>query len=172
MDSIRKTYIVCHSTQVNKLKQIKHFKMDLGMAIVNKQNMFQPQDMFIQKHYLFYGDIIHSLGSIGALPVYSQNQLPSDCIMFCNEAESFKYKLMENLSIYDNINTGLDLFFKKIGINNNVSTEKTPENTESKPAAYVAPNKPMSEYTEAERIAFMRSGAANRLPKHLVNKSS
>lgn len=165
--TIKSTYIVTHSSLMNRLKQINHFKMDLGTSIVNKNNMFQPSDMFIQKHYTFYGDIIHCLGFIGSLPVYSQNKLQLNTILFCNELESFNYKLNDMLSLYDNINTGLDLFFQKIGLKSDVSTVKE---AESKPAPYVAPNKPLSEYSEDERIALIRSGAANRLPSHVINQ--
>lgn len=167
--NIKSTYIVTHSSLMNRLKQITHFKMDLGSSIVNKENMFQPSDMFIQKHYTFYGDIIHSLGFIGSLPVYSLNALKIDTIMFCNETESFLYKLNDMLSVYDNINTGLDLFFTKIGIKSTISTVKE---TESKPIPYVAPNKPFNEFTEAERIAHIRASSASRLPEHLRNKVS
>jgi len=152
---------------MNRLKQITHFRMDLGTSIVNKENMFQPSDMFISKHYTFYGDIIHSLGFIGSLPVYSLNSLPMNTIMFCNETKSFKYKLNDMLSVYDNINTGLDLFFTKFELKNKISTVKE---TESKPEPYVAPNKPFNEYSEAERIAYIRSGAASRLPEHLAKQ--
>ncbi len=165
--TIKSTYIVTHSSLMNRLKQINHFKMDLGSSIVNKNNMFQPSDMFIQKHYTFYGDIIHCLGFIGSLPVYSQNKLQLNTILFCNELESFNYKLNDMLSLYDNINTGLDLFFQKIGLKSDVSTVKE---AESKPAPYVAPNKPLAQYTEDERIALIRSGAANRLPSHVTNQ--
>lgn len=166
--TIKSTYIVTHSSLVNRLKQISHFKMDLGTSIVNKNNLFQPSDMFIQKHYTFYGDIIHCLGFIGSLPVYSQNKLQMDRILFCNEMESFNYKLNEMLSLYDNINTGLDLFFQKLGFKNNVSTVKE---AESKPAPYIAPDKPLAQYSEDERIALIRSGAANRLPTHVRNQN-
>lgn len=165
--TIKSTYMVTHSSLMTRLKNINHFRMDLG-SIVNKQNMFQPSDMFIQKHYTFYGTIIHSLGFIGSLPVYSLNSLSMNTIMFCNETESFMYKCNDNLSVYDNINTGLDLFFTKLGIKNKISTVKE-ETTDSK-IPYVIPNKPMNEFTEAERIAYIRAGSASRLPPHLMNQ--
>jgi len=166
--TIKSTYIVTHSSLVQRLKQITHFKMDLGTSIVNKNNMFQPSDMFIQKHYTFYGDIIHSLGHIGSLPVYSQNQLPMNCILFCNELENFQYKMNDLLSVYDNINIGLNLFFEKIGLKNTISTVKE---TESKTSEYIAPNKPLKEYSEAERIALIRSGSVNRLPQRVLTQT-
>lgn len=164
--TIKSTYIVVHSNLVNRLKNITHFKLDLGTSIVNAQNMFQPNDVFIQKHYMFHGDIIHCLGHIGSLPVYSQLKTPHNTIRFCNEMETLDYHLNDLMSLYDNINTGLDLFFTKIGLKNNLSTVKETEST----PVYVAPDKPLSEYTEAERIALIRSNRNNRIPTKVQNQ--
>lgn len=166
--TIKSTYIVVHSSLVSRLKQITHFKMDLGTSIVNAQNMFQPNDVFIQKHYMFHGEIIHCLGHIGSLPVYSQLKTPLNSICFCNEMEIFDYKLNDLLSVYDNINTGLDLFFTKLGFKNNLSTVKE---TDSKTATYIQPNKPLSEYSESERIALLRSNRNTRIPQSIQNET-
>lgn len=148
------TYIVCNSSTVARLKQIQHFKVNLGQALIDRSMNFNPTDMSIQKHYIFHNDIINLVGFIGALAVYTKTNSEVDHIYLYNEKESFDYTLDGNMSLYDNINTSLGLFFEKIGIKNTVSTVN-PEPI--KEPEYVKPAKKMSEMTEAERIAYARN---------------
>lgn len=148
------TYIVCNSSLVSKLKSIPHFEMNLGQALIDKKMNFNPTDLCIQKHYLFHEDIINLVGFIGSLAVYTKSNSNMDNIGLYNEKESLEYALDQNMSLYDNINLALGLFFDKLGIKSNVVT--TVEEPVKEPE-YVKPDKKMSEMTEAERIQYARN---------------
>jgi hypothetical protein len=148
------TYIVCNSSLVMKLKSIPHFNMNLGQSLIDKKMNFNPADITIQKHYLFHDEIINLVGFIGSLTVYTKSDSLMDRIYLYNEKETFDYTLDANMSLYDNINLALGLFFDKLGIKSNVVTK--PEEPIAEPV-YVKPNKKMSEMTEAERILYARN---------------
>ena len=148
------TYIVINSTLVQKLKHIEAFKMNLGLSLIDKKNSFMPADINIQKHVIFHNSIINLVGYIGALPVYTATNSDTSAIMLYNEKESLKYAIDDTMSMYDNINVALDLFFTKIGIKKNVVT--TPDK-KLEPAEYVQPTKKLSDMTELERIDFARN---------------
>jgi len=149
------TYIICNSALVPRLKSIEHFKINLGQALVDKTMNFNPTDLTIQKHYLFHDEIINLVGFIGSLAVYTKTNLDMTHIYMYNEKESFDYTLDTNMSLYDNINFSLGLFFDKIGIKSNVVTKS--EEPVLHDVEYVKPDKKMSDMTKAERIAYARN---------------
>src|SRR5690348_13832715 len=110
------TYIVCNSNLINKLKNIVHFKLDLGQSLIDKQNKFLPQDLFIQKHFIFHNQIIHLCGYLGSLPIYTYNQAKINMLYMYNQSDSLDYVMDDILSIYDNINEALNIFFTKLNI--------------------------------------------------------
>jgi len=148
------TYIVCNSGIVQKLRNIKDFKINLGQQLHDKQLKFNPVDLNIQKHYLFFNDIINMVGYIGSLAVYTKPTSLFDHIYLYNEKESFDYTIDNNMSLYDNINLALGLFFDKLGIKSNVVTKDEVFVDET---VYVKPNKKLSEMNLAERIAYVRN---------------
>jgi hypothetical protein len=146
------TYITCSSNLVNKLRQIPNFELNLGQSL-KTFDRFAPQDVNIQKHYIFFNQIIQMCGYIGSLAVYNTNNIGMDELGVYNENESLMYKLDGNLGIYDNINTALGIFFEKIGIAAPVISE--PEKVEE--LVYIRPDKKLSEMTKEERILFSRN---------------
>jgi len=148
------TYIVCNSILVPKLKLIEHFKLNLGQSLIDKSMKFLPGDITVQKHYLFHNEIINLVGFIGSLAIYTRADSDMTHLYMYNEKESFDYTLDSYMSLYDNINLGLGLFFDKLGIKSNVQTNAEPE---VKISEYIKPNKKLSEMTEAERIAYVRN---------------
>ena len=153
MNLKQNTYIICHGNLISKLKQISHFKLNLGKALVDSSLKFNPSDVNIQKHYLFFNKIINMCGYIGSLPIYNYSAININNIHLYNDKEEFIYELDNNLSLYDNINLSLDLFFNKLGLKNNIQTtnEELPE------IKYIKPNKPMSELSLEERIMMLRN---------------
>lgn len=148
------TYIVCNSILVPKLKHIQHFKINLGQALIDKSMKFQPADITVQKHYLFHNEIINLVGFIGSLAIYTRTDCDLQHLYMYNEKESLDYAIDGNMSLYDNINTGLGLFFDKLGIKSNVVTKAEPEAVIPE---YVRPNKKLSEMNQEERIAYARN---------------
>lgn len=148
------TYIVCNSSLVQKLKTVEHFKINLGMQLHDKLMKFNPEDINIQKHFLFFDDIINMVGYIGSLAIYTKTQSNVNHICLYNEKESFDYTLDDNMSLYDNINLSLGLFFDKLGIKSNVVTKNEEHLVEQE---YVRPNKKLSEMNHAERIQYVRN---------------
>lgn len=148
------TYIVCNSSLVQRLKQIQYFKINLGQQLHDKQMKFNPVDLNIQKHFIFFDVIINMVGYIGSLSVYTKTQTDINIISLYNEKESFDYTIDDNMSLYDNINLALGLFFDKLGIKSNVVTK---DEQQLQPVEYVRPNKKLSEMNETERIAFARN---------------
>lgn len=146
------TYIIINITNIHKLKQIKHFEMNLGYALTDQQNRFNPGDINIAKHYTLHKKIISLLGYIGTLPIYTDRQLPINTIEICNEDIKIPFELKSDLSMYDNINEALKQFFEQTNLTVNVNTEK-----EEKQEVKVEINKPLKEMTMEERIAFVRS---------------
>lgn len=152
------TYLVINSGIVSKLKNIKQFKLNLGQSLINNKNQFMPADVKIQKHYLYFKEIVNLVGYIGTLSIYTSNICERNTIILYNNAEFFKYILNDSLSIYDNINTAIDLFFTKIGLNKDINTEVKEEikKEEIKKEEYIQ-SKSLSEMTEAERIEYARN---------------
>lgn len=150
---IADTYIVVNSMLLSKLRHIEHFTLDLGSALTTTQK-FNPKDVNIQKHYMMHHDIINMCGSIGTLFIYTKPTMDINKLYLYNEEESFDYTINDNLSLYDNINLALSLFFEKLGIESNVNTKKQEE---IKIPEYVKPDKPLNQMTMEERIAFLRN---------------
>ena len=151
---ITNTYIVVSSNITNKLKNIEHFKFDLGSRLIDfNRGSFLPADVIIQKHYMFHNEIINLIGYIGSLPIYTHPQILFNNIKLVNEKNALVYNLDDNLSLYDNINLGLDIFFNKFEYINKPSTIKK----EEKKDIYIKPNKNMSGMTESERILYARN---------------
>jgi hypothetical protein len=149
------TYMICNSALITKLKTVKGFSLNLGQALINNSK-FMPKDVKIQKHYLYYNEIINLIGYIGTLSIYTQTQCKHNTLILYNEKEVFQYTLDNYLSVYDNINTSIDLFFTKIGLKKDISTIVEEEIQIVKPE-YVKPDKLMSEMNEEERIMFARN---------------
>lgn len=150
------TYIVCNSSLVPKFKTISAFKMNLGQKLITDQQQFLPNDVKIQKHFIFYRKIINLIGYIGTLSIYTDNYTNKDEIVLYNDNNELVYKLDDNMSLYDNINLGLQLFFKQHGLVKDVET-KVEDKKDPAPHEYVKPDKPLSEMTEAERIQYARN---------------
>lgn len=150
------TYLVCNSSLVQKLKNIQQFKLNLGQALINNNNQFMPNDVKVQKHFIYFKQILNLVGYIGTLSIYTQSQCKHNTIMLCNHQESFEYALDTNLSIYDNVNIAIDLFFTKIGLNQDITTV-VDEPLEIKEVEYIKPNKTFSEMSDDERIMYARS---------------
>lgn len=149
------TYIVVNLSQVNALKSIQYFKMNLGLALTDNNNRFNPGDINITKHYQFHNKIINLIGYIGTLPIYTDRSINHTDIEICNETITKLYRLNENQSMYDNINTHLKQFFIDTGLKTNVETKTkdTVEITEE----YIQPSKPLKDMSIEERILFARN---------------
>lgn len=147
------TYIICNGSLIQKLKKIQHFKLNLGKSLTDTSFKFNPNDINIQKHYLFFNKLINMIGYIGALPIYSYSGILIDDIYLYNDKEEFIYHLDDKLSLYDNINLSLDLFFTKIGLTNDIKTtiDELPE------IKYIKPDKSISELSLQERILYLRN---------------
>ena len=150
------TYIVCNSSLVPKFKTITAFKLNLGQKLITDQQQFLPNDVKIQKHYIFYKKIINLIGYIGTLSIYTDNYTKTNEIVLYNDTNEFVYTLDDNMSLYDNINLALQLFFKQHGLIKDVET-KVEDKKDPAPQEYVKPDKPLSEMTEYERIQFARN---------------
>lgn len=148
------TYIVCNSALVSKLQTIKHFKLNLGQALIDRQMNFNPADTIIQKHYLFHNKVIQLCGYIGSLAIYTSPSATFDILALYNDKDYLDYAIDSNMSFYDNINLGLDIFFTKMGIKSNVVTKTEEMPT---PPEYVKPNKSFKDMTEYERIQYARN---------------
>ncbi len=159
------TYIVCNANLVHKLKKIEHFEFDLGLALMNGNNKFNPGDIRIHTHFGFFGEIINKLGNIGSLQIYSKSSYNDfNTIIIYNQDNHLTYTLNENMSMYENINESLNLFFEKFDPQEeDEQDENIPQIThvektlELKKEVYVKPNKPFSEMTQEERILFARN---------------
>lgn len=151
------TYLVCNSSLIQKLKNIKHFQLDLGSKLLTDNQQFLPNDVNVQKHVIFFDDVIYKLGNIGSLKIYSCNNISQNEFNLYNIKESFNYKLDDSLSIYDNINTSLKLFFNKLGFTDVNTSPKEEETVNNKIPEYIKPNKPFTEMTLEERILFARN---------------
>lgn len=155
------TYIVCNSSLVPKFKQIEHFKLNLGQSLIDKSNTtFSTKDITIQKHFMFHNNIIYLCGFIGSLSIYNNATCDISNISLHNEKEIFDYTLDNNMSLYDNINLALDLFFDKLGMINHVVTKKDEPmaiiEQETK-EEYIKPNKKLFEMTDSEKMSFLRN---------------
>ena len=149
------TYLVINKLLTPKFKTITYFKYDLGKSLINDQLKFSPHDVNIQKHLIFFDTILLKIGDIGNLKVYTNNKIEHNKVGIYNADKEFLYDLDNNLSMYDNINTGLDLFFNKYEkIEKDIDTSKSDEITKEK---YVKPNKDIKEMSEEERILFARN---------------
>jgi len=96
--NISETYIVINSLLVSKLKQIKHFELNLGTSLLNGAKQFLPSDVKIQKHYIYFNENILLVGYIGSLAFYTNNRLNTTFIELYNEKDVLIYAL-----------TGIDL---------------------------------------------------------------
>lgn len=159
---LHETYIVCNSQNINHFKKIEHFKLDLGKQLLDVQKRgktFQPGDVKVQTHLIFHDDLIMKCGSIGTLGIYTSNLIDKYTIRICNGQLYTDYKLDPNTSLYDNMNTMLDLFMET---NNMIPKEpldvsKDDEEKENQNIQENIPSKPLSEMNMEERIAYARS---------------
>lgn len=149
----RDTYLVINKQLTPKFKNIKQFKLNLGTKLIGNNDKFMPNDVNIQKHYMFFQHVILLIGNIGTLKVYTKFDLKFNEIQVCNEDKSFIYTLDDNLSIYDNVNTVLDIFFEKYNLENNISTEIN----QTKEKQYEIPDKDFKDMTIQERILYARN---------------
>jgi len=137
---------------------IKQFELDLGKSLVTMDTKkFLPGDTIIQKHYMFHNEIIQKLGDIGTLKIYSNVKLNFNTIVIYNDNDSLVCDLNNNLSLYDNINLSLDLFFNKNNIKKDVSTTIVKEEPAIVEESVIISNKPKNEMTMEERILYARS---------------
>ena len=155
---ITDTYILINLTMINSFRNIKEFKLDLGHSLTNEQNRFLPNDINVQKHYMFFNKIITKCGNIGKLHIYSNFKIPQNTIEIYNEKDKFIYELDGNISLYENINNGLDEFFTEHNLNiENKPETKIEETKQEEKAIYTKPDKPLSEMTIKEKIAYSRN---------------
>lgn len=155
---LQETYIVCSPQNINLFKKIPHFKMDLGRQLLDgggKEKVFQPGDVRVQTHLIFYNELIMKCGSIGILNIYNNSTVDRNTIMICNGQVRTAYTIDEHMSMYDNMNLMLDLFMKA----NGMMPKETPKAEEEikEEVKQVVPDKPLSEMTMEERIAYARS---------------
>ena len=153
MNFFANTYIICHSSLTNKLKNIKNFTLDLGMALTNRHDSkFNPSDVNIQKHNIFHNDIILKIGKIGSLLIYNSEKIKHNQIYVVNDKILEIYTINEYTSLYDNLNVFFEMFLNKHNIK--IQEETKPiKIEETKPLV----TKPLSEMTKEERILFARS---------------
>lgn len=152
--NISETYIVINSLLVSKLKQIKHFELNLGTSLLNGAKQFLPSDVKIQKHYIYFNENILLVGYIGSLAFYTNNRLNTTFIELYNEKDVLIYALT-GIDLYSDINLALDQFIKKY---ETVKPNIVPEiKEEVKQEEYIKPNKKLSELSLEERIAYVRN---------------
>lgn len=149
------TYLICNSSLVIELRKIKHFTLELGVALLQNQK-YSPGDVNIQKHHMFHNEILVKCGSIGSLPIYNSNKYSMHQLCIANEDKIEVYELDTTKNIYENINNILDVFFKKYELIKDVKTTVEEPIKQEEPV-YVKPDKPLSEMTEAERVMYVRN---------------
>ena len=149
------TYLICNSSHVIELRKIKHFQLELGVALLQNQK-YSPGDVNIQKHHMFHNDILVKCGSIGSLPIYNSSKYTMQQICIANDDKIEIYVLDYSKTLYDNINTMLDTFFKKYELIKDVKTTKE-EVVVVEEEVYVKPNKSLSEMTQDERVMYVRN---------------
>ena len=153
----KSTYIVINSILLSKFKKIPAFKINLGMALTSRNmHRFMPDDINIQKHYLFFNSIINMCGYIGSLPVYTNTAINNDIIILYNEKDYLEYIIDSNMNIYDNLNQGLNLFFDKIGLTIKPASITKDEEIVIE-TTYIKPDKPLANMTMEERMIYLRS---------------
>jgi len=153
MSNIKDTYIVINGDLTGKLRQIKHFKLDLGNKLLLDNKQLMPVDVNIQKHLIYFEEFIYLTGYIGTLPIYTNTKLEINTIMVCNSDDHINYTINDEETMYDNINNALNILFNKINKTPDVTTVVEIKTTEKE---NIKVKKPLSEMTEAERIAFAR----------------
>jgi len=149
------TYLICNSSLVVQLRKIPHFTLELGVALLQNQK-YSPGDANIQKHHIFHNEILVKCGSIGSLQIYNGSNYTMNQICIGNEDKLDIFTLDPNKTLYANINTMLDTFFKKYELIKDVETTKEVV-VEQPKEVYIKPDKKLSEMTEAERIAYIRN---------------
>lgn len=149
------TYLICNSSLVIELRKIKQFNLELGVALLQNQK-YSPGDVNIQKHHMFHNEILVKCGSIGSLSIYNSNKYTMQQLCIANEDKIEVYQLDANKNIYENINSMLDVFFKKYELIKDVETTVKEEIKPEEPI-YIKPDKPLSEMTEAERVMYVRN---------------
>lgn len=153
---ITDTYLLINYNDIHNFRKIEYFKLDLGMSLTNNENKFLPNDAIMQKHYMFFNEIITKCGNIGNLQIYSNFKVSQGTIQIYNEKESLIYDIDTNKPLYDNINDGLDSFFTEHNLNSQIKPETEIEEIEEE-STYVKPDKKLEEMTIEERIAFARN---------------
>lgn len=155
MTLITDTYLLININQINAFKEIEHFNLDLGTKLINESKQFIPNDINVQKHYMFFNKIINKCGNIGTLQIYSSFNVPIGTIELYNEKQMLKYNLNQSNNLYDEINNALDKFFDELGLNTEIKPKtKTEEKTKEK---YIKPNKPLNKMNMEERVAYLRN---------------
>jgi len=154
---ITDTYLVINKIDINNFRKIKQFKLDLGASLTNNENKFIPNDPIMQKHYMFFDQIITKTGSIGNLQIYSNFKTKQGYINIYNEKDMLEYKIDSNISLYDNINNCLDTFFTEHNLNDQIKPETKKEEKEEKEESYIKPDKELKDMTMEERIEYARN---------------
>ncbi len=154
---LRDTYIVCNSSIITLFKSIKHFKLDLGRALINNAQQFNPSDVIVQKHYMLHSEIINMAGHIGSLTIYTNRTCKNNEFIVYNMSNKLEYIMNENTDLYENINNSIDLFFDKFEIKKDINTDAEIVAEISEIPEYVKPEKKLGEMTMEERIAFARN---------------
>jgi hypothetical protein len=154
---LQETYIVCNPQNISLFRKIPLFKLDLGKQLIDssgKDKIFQPGDVRVQTHLIFYNELIMKCGTIGILNIYNNNTVDRNTIMICNGQIRISYTIDNNMSMYDNMNLMLDLFMKANGM---IPKETPKEEVVVEEIKHVLPTKPLSEMSMEERIAYARS---------------
>jgi len=137
---IKNTYIVCNTILIQKIQKIPYFKLDLGMAFLDKNtNKLQLKDINMATHVSFHGRFIVKCGDIGSLPIYTDSLLHINTINICNNEYIKSYTIDNNIDIYTFINKILNSFFIEHNMidKENITKPKEKEKKEE----YIIPNK-------------------------------
>ncbi len=152
---LTKTYLVCNNNTVLKIKKISGFKVNLGQALLTRDNKFNPPDVAIQMHTQFFNEIIHLNGYLGSLHVYTNMGYPDDSISIFNGQDRVDVEINGD-RVYDSINSGLKIMGKKTGFIVDAKPEPTPAETVVE-TEYKRPQKKLEEMSIDERIQFARN---------------
>ena len=145
--------MVCNSSVFNQIRKIEGFSLNLGRSLLNMDKKFIPSDVVIQKHIMFFDEILQLNGYLGSLHVYNNSRYSQDQFSVFNEKNRVDIR-MENKTILEAINEGLNKMAEICGIKADIAP---PPADASKEQKYVRPAKKLEEMTLDERIQFARN---------------
>ena len=151
-DFLTKTYLVCNSQVFTHIRKIEGFSLNLGRSLLNLDKKFIPADVVIQKHIMFFDEILQLNGYLGSLHISVNSRYQVGQFSVFNEKNRVDVK-MENKDILEALNEGLNKMADICGIKADI----VPPSETKKEEIYVRPKKKLEEMNLEERLLFARN---------------